>query len=73
MFRGCGFVGRSMSLVLGTEVSVSHIASFVPLLVPCLSFKCGSPVSAPAAPLSADRCHTPLLHWTLTLLELEAE
>lgn len=62
-----------MPLVLGTEVSVSHIASLVRPLVSCLSFKCESPVSAPAALSSADRCHTPLLHWTLILLELEAE
>lgn len=72
MFRGCSFVGKSMSLVLGTEVSMSHMTSLGRPLVSCLSFKCESPVSALIAP-SADHCHIPLPQWTLILLKLEAE
>lgn len=51
-----------MSLVVGTEVSMSHIVSLLRPLVSCLLFKRESPVSAPAA-LSAATfpCHNGLL------------
>lgn len=53
-FRRCDFVGGSMSLVVGSEVSKSHTSFLVCSLASFLQFTCELPASAPV--MSANCC-----------------